>query len=839
MDDVNRTETGNEETGRWKNFNSWIKYYFNYECYMTFLNGCYSCKWEAQQKKKARHPLCCCSLVLGLLLCWEKQRLHLHWYHKILAPYVHLSSISMMVLLSWPVAIYLIHLEGEALQVAVGLPFFLILLCLYVVPFGTHSPCLQEREKLAPKPTFFGHRGAPRLGPENTIMSFEKAVEYGAHGLESDIQISIDGVPFLMHDYDLTRTTNIKEVMPNASSRNPSFFEWSFLSTLNAGKWFSDAWIKPFFHMKPLSEADKKRARNQRIAKLTDLLKIAQKEKKLVIFDLNAPPPRHPSRKSYIHLVVRVILDSKIEQHLIAWLPGSERKYIKSKAPGFQHVGTYYTLKELADENITRINVDYKRLYYNGLREYKAANISINLYVVNEPWLFSLVWCSSIHSVTTDNIEVLNEMNYPYYFMTPNFYMSLWVFMDILSAIFIVSIFRFHWVVFLGTGVWFFWSIVLLSFLGILAAYTALLLVFAPYIHLGSLSVMVLLSWPVAFYLIHLEGEALQVAIGLPFVLILLCLYVVPLGIYSPCVQEKDKLGPKPYFFGHRGAGMLGPENTMMSFEKAVEYGAHGLESDVQISLDEVAFLMHDYDLRRTTNILDVMPNASHTHSSLFYWDFLSTLNAGKWFSDSWIKPFFRMKPLSEADKERARNQKIPKLSELLELARREKKLVIFDLNSPPRSHPARSSYIRLVVSVILDSNIEQHQIFWLPGSDRRYVRSKAPGFQHIGRLFTIEELRKENITRINVDYKRLFHNGLKEYKAANISINLYLVNEPWLFSLAWCSKIQSVTTDNLQVLREINHPYYFMTPKFYLFMWIFMDILSAAFIIAILHFYW
>ncbi|KAB0356329.1 hypothetical protein FD754_000485 [Muntiacus muntjak] len=487
MDDVNRAETGNEETGRWKNFNSWIKYYFNYECYMTFLNGCYSCKWEAQQKKKARRPLCCCSLrerlfypwlimsfclsvfllftwiessneyngfdwviflgtgvwffwslvllsflgilatytalllVLGLLLCWEKQRLHLHWYHKILilimisffslllwilltywkerwltiglslqilAPYVHLSSISMMVLLSWPVAFYLIHLEGEArmrryqitsnerrrntccsmltklraLQVAVGLPFFFILLCLYVVPFGTHSPCLQEREKLAPKPTFFGHRGAPRLGPENTMMSFEKAVEYGAHGLESD--------------------------------------------------------IKPFFHMKPLSEADKKRARNQRIAKLTDLLKIAQKEKKLVIFDLNAPPPRHPSRKSYIHLVVRVILDSKIEQHLIAWLPGSERKYIKSKAPGFQHVGTYYTLKELADENITRINVDYKRLYYNGLREYKAANISINLYVVNEPWLFSLVWCSSIHSVTTDNIEVLNEMNYPYYFMS-------------------------------------------------------------------------------------------------------------------------------------------------------------------------------------------------------------------------------------------------------------------------------------------------------------------------------------------------------------------------------------------------------------------------------------
>uniref|UniRef100_A0AC11E3R1 Uncharacterized protein n=1 Tax=Ovis aries TaxID=9940 RepID=A0AC11E3R1_SHEEP len=588
MDDVNRTETGNEETGRWKNFNSWIKYYFNYECYMTFLNGCYSCEWQAQQKKKARRPLCCCSLrerlfypwlimsfclsvllfftwietsnefngfdwvvflgtgvwffwsivllsflgilaayttlllisslilknttptrvyiwinfsfskiyymsdkylgyrdqkhlisvfiqgtseVLGFLLCWEKQQLYLHWYHKVFSPYIHLSSISVMVLLSWPVAFYLIHLEGEArmrryqitsnerrrntccsmltklraLQVAIGVPFFLILLCLYVVPFGTYSPCLQEKEKLAPKPTFFGHRGAPMLGPENTIMSFEKAVEYGAHGLESDVRISFDGVPFLMHDYDLTRTTNIKEVLPNASSRHPSLFQWSFLTTLNAGKWFSDAWIKPFFRMKPLSEADKERARNQKIAKLTDLLAIAQKEKKLVIFDLESPPSKHPSRLSYIHLVVRVILDSKIEQHLIAWLPGSEREYIKSKAPGFQHVGTFYTLEELAEENITRINVDYKRLYYNGLREYKAANISINLYIVNEPWLFSLVWCHSIQSVTTDNIEVLNGMTHPYYFMTPNFYLFLWIFMDILSAVFIVSIFHFHW----------------------------------------------------------------------------------------------------------------------------------------------------------------------------------------------------------------------------------------------------------------------------------------------------------------------------------------------------------------------------------------------------------
>nr|KAF6465235.1 glycerophosphodiester phosphodiesterase domain containing 4 [Rousettus aegyptiacus] len=175
------------------------------------------------------------------------------------------------------------------------------------------------------------------------------------------------------------------------------------------------------------------------------------------------------------------------------------------------------------------------------------------------------------------------------------------------------------------------------------------------------------------------------------------------------------------------------------------------------------------------------------------------------------FKPFYNMKPLSEADKEKARNQMIPKLSDLLEFAQKEKKFVIFDLNIPPPKHPLRKTFVRRVVSVILDSQIEQHLIYWLTAFDRMYVKKKAPGFQQVGRLYSIERLTKENISKINVDYKKLFYNGLRDYKAANININLYIVNEPWLYSLAWCSRIHSVTTDNIQLLRQINHPYFFM----------------------------
>ncbi|CAB1418705.1 unnamed protein product [Pleuronectes platessa] len=43
-------------------------------------------------------------------------------------------------------------------------------------------------------------------------MSFEKAVEAGSEGLVTDVINSYDGVPFLMHDRTLRRTTNIDKV---------------------------------------------------------------------------------------------------------------------------------------------------------------------------------------------------------------------------------------------------------------------------------------------------------------------------------------------------------------------------------------------------------------------------------------------------------------------------------------------------------------------------------------------------------------------------------------------------------------------------------------------------
>src|SRR5271170_4029312 len=53
-----------------------------------------------------------------------------------------------------------------------------------------------------------GHRGACGHAPENTLASMKKALAFGVHGFEFDIQMSKDGEPVVIHDDTLDRTTN-------------------------------------------------------------------------------------------------------------------------------------------------------------------------------------------------------------------------------------------------------------------------------------------------------------------------------------------------------------------------------------------------------------------------------------------------------------------------------------------------------------------------------------------------------------------------------------------------------------------------------------------------------
>ncbi|MGN0168191.1 MAG: glycerophosphodiester phosphodiesterase [Acetatifactor sp.] len=54
----------------------------------------------------------------------------------------------------------------------------------------------------------FAHRGYSGRYPENTMLAFQKAVEAGCDAIELDVQLTKDGVPVIIHDEKIDRTTD-------------------------------------------------------------------------------------------------------------------------------------------------------------------------------------------------------------------------------------------------------------------------------------------------------------------------------------------------------------------------------------------------------------------------------------------------------------------------------------------------------------------------------------------------------------------------------------------------------------------------------------------------------
>ena len=84
-----------------------------------------------------------------------------------------------------------------------------------------------------PYPRWIAHRGAGKLAPENTLAAFRLGASHGYRMFECDAKLSADGIPFLLHDTTLERTSNGHGIASDLS--------WHALSQLDSGAWHSRA----------------------------------------------------------------------------------------------------------------------------------------------------------------------------------------------------------------------------------------------------------------------------------------------------------------------------------------------------------------------------------------------------------------------------------------------------------------------------------------------------------------------------------------------------------------------------------------------------------------------
>src|SRR6266852_704326 len=130
---------------------------------------------------------------------------------------------------------------------SVGNESFTVLSKLVRMREWTHSPGVKVNENrgcneplncvVAERPLVIGHRGFCSIAPENTLPSFELAISAGADLVELDYRHTADGVPVVIHDAELDRTTDAqrrwKERHVKVAAKTVAQ-----IKSLDAGSWF-------------------------------------------------------------------------------------------------------------------------------------------------------------------------------------------------------------------------------------------------------------------------------------------------------------------------------------------------------------------------------------------------------------------------------------------------------------------------------------------------------------------------------------------------------------------------------------------------------------------------
>uniref|UniRef100_F7C2C4 Glycerophosphodiester phosphodiesterase domain containing 2 n=1 Tax=Monodelphis domestica TaxID=13616 RepID=F7C2C4_MONDO len=324
--------------------------------------------------------------LVGLEIQWQEEWRSLHLSLQATAPFLHIGAVTALTLLAWPAAEAFYCAQRRGPKVLILLLFTGAALAIYLAPLGISSPCLMEYGQLPPKPKLVGHRGAPMLAPENTLMSLRKTAECGASVFETDVMVSSDGVPFLMHDERLDRTTDVASVFPARAAGHSSDFSWAELKQLNAGTWFLER--PPFWGARELSSPERQEVENQTVPSLRELLVAAATLNLSIMFDLRRPPPNHTYHHTFINCTLDTVLSTRVPPAMVLWLPDEDRAEVQLRAPELR-----------------------------------------------QPWLFSLLWCAGAASVTTNACQLLQQLAHPLWLIPPQTYQVIWVVSECLSAL--------------------------------------------------------------------------------------------------------------------------------------------------------------------------------------------------------------------------------------------------------------------------------------------------------------------------------------------------------------------------------------------------------------------
>lgn len=233
----------------------------------------------------------------------------------------------------------------------------------------------------------YAHRGASGNYPENTMIAFEKAIELGATGIETDVQMTKDGKLVLIHDEMLRRTTGVNTLVADMPSDD--------LLKLDAGSWFS-----PNF-------------KDARIPTLEQLLGLAKQTGTIINIELKNGIVPYPGMEQKVIETVRaygmqdqVILSSFNHYSLI------ECKRLAPEIPtGILYMeGLYRPWKYALSIGASALHASHFAVLPDWVAEAAQHGIIYNVFTVNEPAEMRRLIQAGVAGIITDYPERLTAL---------------------------------------------------------------------------------------------------------------------------------------------------------------------------------------------------------------------------------------------------------------------------------------------------------------------------------------------------------------------------------------------------------------------------------------------
>jgi glycerophosphoryl diester phosphodiesterase len=235
-----------------------------------------------------------------------------------------------------------------------------------------------------PYPRIFAHRGGGSLAPENTLAAIRMGQSLGFRGHEFDVKLSKDGVPMLLHDDTLERTTT--------GTGRAADLAWSELARLDAGAWHSEAF------------------RGERLAAFAEAAALLRSRDTMANVEVKPTPGLEVETGRAVALDAAKHWAGAPTAPLLSSFSFEALMAAKEAAP---HVPRGWLAKELTAGDWTRLatlaavsfHTDHRKLDRASIPRLRDKGYRVMVYTVNDAAIAEELFAAGVDGIFTDNLR--------------------------------------------------------------------------------------------------------------------------------------------------------------------------------------------------------------------------------------------------------------------------------------------------------------------------------------------------------------------------------------------------------------------------------------------------